>query len=66
MRQPKTLLKPSTTTRTQGKLHEVKGAMKEAAGKITGNPDLESSGNVEKNVGKVQQWIGRAEKTVGK
>jgi uncharacterized protein YjbJ (UPF0337 family) len=34
-------------------------------GKVTNDPDLEISGNVEKNVGKVQQVIGNAEKAVG-
>lgn len=59
-------MKPSTEDRTEGKLHEVKGAIKEAAGKATNDPDLEVAGNAEKNAGKVQNWIGRAEKAVGK
>jgi uncharacterized protein YjbJ (UPF0337 family) len=59
-------VKPSTEDRTEGKLHEVKGAIKEAAGKATNDPDLEVAGNAEKNAGKVQNWIGRAEKAVGK
>jgi uncharacterized protein YjbJ (UPF0337 family) len=59
-------VKPITEDRTEGKLHEVKGAIKEAAGKATNDPDLEVAGNAEKNAGKVQNWIGRAEKAVGK
>jgi uncharacterized protein YjbJ (UPF0337 family) len=43
----------------------VKGKIKEAVGKATNDPDLEVSGNAEKNAGKVQKWIGVAEKTVG-
>jgi uncharacterized protein YjbJ (UPF0337 family) len=58
-------MKPSTENRTEGKLHEVKGKIKEGIGKATNKPDLEDSGNVEKNAGKVQGWIGRAEKAVG-
>ena len=58
-------MKPSTKDRTEGKLHEVKGTIKEEVGKATNKPDLEVSGNAEKNSGKVQKWIGRAEKAVG-
>ena len=58
-------MKPSTQDRTEGKLHEVKGKIKEAVGKATNDPHLEVSGNAEKNAGKVQKWIGVAEKTVG-
>ena len=58
-------MKPSTQDRSEGKLHEVKGKVKEEVGKATNNPDLEASGEAEKNVGKVQNWIGRTEKAVG-
>jgi uncharacterized protein YjbJ (UPF0337 family) len=58
-------MKPSTQDRAEGKLHEVKGKIKEVAGKATNDPDLEVSGNAEKNAGKVQNWIGRVEKAVG-
>jgi uncharacterized protein YjbJ (UPF0337 family) len=59
------LLKPSAEDRTSGKLHEVKGKIKEEVGKATGDPDLEVSGNAEKKAGKVQNLIGRVEKAVG-
>jgi uncharacterized protein YjbJ (UPF0337 family) len=59
------MVKPSTKDRTEGKLHEVKGTIKEEVGKATNKPDLEVSGNTEKNSGKVQKWIGCAEKAVG-
>lgn len=58
-------MKPSTEDRTEGKLHEVKGAIKESVGNATGDPNLEDEGNAEKAVGKGQKWIGRAEKVVG-
>jgi uncharacterized protein YjbJ (UPF0337 family) len=57
-------MKPSTQDRTEGKFHEVKGKIKEQVGKATNDPDLEVSGNAEKNAGKVQKWIGRAEKAI--
>ena len=64
-RRDKTMMKPSTQDRTEGKLHEVKGKIKEEVRKVTNDPDLEVSGEAEKNAGKVQNWIGRAEKAVG-
>ncbi len=58
-------MNPRTQDRTEGKLHEVKGKINAEIGKATENPDLEVAGNGEKNGGKVQKWIGRAEKAVG-
>lgn len=58
-------MKPSTEDLTKGKLHEVKGTIKESVGKATNDADLEVAGNAEKNAGKVQKWVGRAEKAVG-
>jgi len=58
-------MKPSTDDKATGKLHEVKGTIKEKVGEITNNPDLEAEGRVEKNAGKVQKWIGKVEKAVG-
>jgi uncharacterized protein YjbJ (UPF0337 family) len=59
------MIKPSTQDRTEGSLHEVKGKIKEEAGKATNDNDLEASGKAEKNAGTVQKWIGRAERAVG-
>ena len=42
----------------EGRIDEAKGAIKEVAGKIVGNPSLELRGNVEKNLGKVQAKVG--------
>jgi len=51
----------STNDQIQGKFHEVKGNVKKAAGKVTGNPDLESEGTVENLAGKVQRKVGQIE-----
>ncbi|MGD0416275.1 MAG: CsbD family protein [Terriglobales bacterium] len=59
------MMKPSTNDRTEGKFHEVKGKIKEQVGKVTNNPNLEVTGDAEKKAGKVQDWIGRAEKAIG-
>jgi uncharacterized protein YjbJ (UPF0337 family) len=59
-------MKPSTSDKATGALHEVKGAIKQKAGKLTKNPDLEADGRAEKNAGKVQKIIGKLEKVIGK
>jgi len=48
------------TDRKEGLKHEVKGAVKEVAGKVTGNKVREAEGAIEKNVGKVQHAAGKA------
>jgi uncharacterized protein YjbJ (UPF0337 family) len=58
-------MKPSTGNKTEGKLHQVKGSVKEQIGKATNNADLELSGKVEKNAGKAQGWVGKVEKAIG-
>ena len=57
-------MKTSTEDKIKGSCHEVKGAIKEEAGKVTNNPKLEDKGKVEKNAGKVQHKVGVAEKAV--
>jgi len=42
----------------QGRTDEVKGVVKETAGKIVGNPSLQAEGNIEKNLGKFQAKVG--------
>jgi uncharacterized protein YjbJ (UPF0337 family) len=61
----KLVMKPSTDDKATGKLHEVKGTIKEKVGEITNNPDLEADGKAEKNAGKVQNWVGKVEHLVG-
>jgi uncharacterized protein YjbJ (UPF0337 family) len=55
-------MKPSTEDQIAGKLHELKGTAKEAAGKLTNDPDLTAQGQVEKAAGKVQKKVGQIEK----
>jgi uncharacterized protein YjbJ (UPF0337 family) len=59
-------MKPSTTDQIQGKLHEVKGGVKEKVGQVTNNPGLEAEGQDEKLGGKVQKKIGQVEKVFEK
>ncbi|MGD0362546.1 MAG: CsbD family protein [Bryobacteraceae bacterium] len=51
----------STKDRIQGKLHEVKGKLKQKAGQAAGNPDVESKGQAENFAGKVQKKVGQIE-----
>jgi uncharacterized protein YjbJ (UPF0337 family) len=59
-------MKSSTKDQTEGKFHKVKGTIKEIAGKVSMNPDLEGEGKDEKKAGKIQEKIGEIEKVVGK
>lgn len=56
----------STRDRIEGKFHEVKGAAKEIAGKLSDNPELEGEGLCEKIAGKVQNKVGQVEKVLKK
>ena len=59
-------MKPSTKDQAEGKFHEVKGKVKEKAGHLTNNPDLEADGTTERLAGKVQDKIGQVEKVLEK
>jgi uncharacterized protein YjbJ (UPF0337 family) len=58
-------MKLSTHDKATGKIHEVKGAIRQKAGEIGNDPDLEADGNAEKIVGKVQSLVGKIEKSLG-
>jgi uncharacterized protein YjbJ (UPF0337 family) len=57
-------MKPSTENEIAGKIHEVKGKVKEKVGHLTNDRDLEAEGTVEKVTGKVQKKVGEVEKAV--
>ncbi|MGI9072291.1 MAG: CsbD family protein [Bryobacteraceae bacterium] len=59
-------MKDSTEDKLKGKAHEVKGTVKEKAGKATNDPDLEAEGKGEKVAGKVQKKVGDVEKVIEK
>ncbi len=44
--------------RIEGSIKEVKGAAKEAIGKVVGDAKLQSDGKTEKAVGKIQNAVG--------
>jgi len=59
-------MKSSTKDKAEGTFHEVKGKVKEIAGKLSGKPKLEAEGKDEKIAGAVQDKIGQVKKVVGK
>lgn len=59
-------MKQSTTDELKGKLHEVKGGVKEKVGQVTNDPNLEAEGESEKLAGKIQKKIGQVEKVLEK
>ena len=59
-------MKSSTKDRAEGKFHKIKGKVKEVAGKLSDNDELEAEGTDEKIAGKVQEKIGQVKKVLGK
>jgi uncharacterized protein YjbJ (UPF0337 family) len=59
-------MKSSTTDQVKGKLHEIAGGVKQKAGQLTNNPNLEAEGQGEKLAGVVQKKIGQIEKVFEK
>ncbi len=59
-------MKSSTQDKIESNIHKVKGGIKEAAGKITKNTDLEIEGKSEKIEGKIQEKVGQIKKVFGK
>ena len=50
--------------RIKGAANQAKGAVKEAAGKLTGDPKLEAEGKTDKAVGRVQSAVGGLKDTL--
>ena len=58
-------MKSSTKDQAEGTFHQIKGKVKEAAWKLSDNPELETEGTGEKIAGKVQEKIGQVKKVLG-
>ncbi|MHB8654683.1 MAG: CsbD family protein [Terriglobia bacterium] len=58
-------MKRSTRNKAKGKYHEVKGTMKEKAGKLIKSPKWEAEGQHEKLTGQAQNAIGKVEDVLG-
>jgi uncharacterized protein YjbJ (UPF0337 family) len=61
-----TKMRPSTNNEIAGKVHEMKGKIKQKVGQLTNDPRLEAEGVVENIGGKVQKKIGQVQKAVKK
>ena len=59
-------MKSSTKDKIEGKVYEIKGKAKEAAGQVTNNPNLTNKGQAEELAGKVQQKVGQVKKVFDK
>ena len=59
-------MKSGAKDQAEGTFHELKGKVKEIAGKLSDNPKLEAEGTSEKIAGKVQKKVGQAKKVLGK
>jgi len=57
-------MKSSSKDKVEGKFHEMKGTVKEKAGKLTNNSRSQARGKVEKAAGKVQEKVGRVKKAL--
>jgi uncharacterized protein YjbJ (UPF0337 family) len=49
----------------KGKGKQIEGAIKNQAGKLIGNPNLEAKGKAERATGKVQETVGKARRKTG-
>jgi uncharacterized protein YjbJ (UPF0337 family) len=59
-------MNPSTQDQIEGAIHEVKGKVKETAGHVLNQPDLEVEGKNENFGGKVQKKVGQIEQVFEK
>lgn len=59
-------MKSSTKDKVEGKIHQLKGSLKETVGKVTQNSELEIKGKIEKAGGKVQEKMGQVKEVVEK
>jgi len=59
-------MKPGMQDEIEGKLHNLKGKVKEKTRRLVNNPDLEAEGEAEEVAGKVQEKVGQVKKVFGK
>ena len=55
-------MKPSTRNRAKGTGRQIKGGIKEAAGKVGRSTRLKVGGKIEKNAGRLQRRFGEAQR----
>jgi len=57
-------MKASSKNRTRGSATEIKGHVKEKAGRLVGNRRMEAEGRVQRGAGKIRRKVGEAENLV--
>ncbi len=57
-------MKSAENDKVKGTFHQLKGKVKEIAGKVTDNPKLQAKGVAEKTAGKLQKKIGEVKKVL--
>lgn len=63
---PSTTTTSSTHDRVEGKVHEVKGAIKQKVAEIKKDPNLHDEGTAERIDGTVERKVGEVKKVFGK
>jgi uncharacterized protein YjbJ (UPF0337 family) len=58
-------MKNSTKDKIEGTVHELNGALKEKAGDLARDPNLQDEGASERIGGKIQKKVGDLEKLIG-
>lgn len=58
-------MKSSTQDKAEGTAKNISGSVKEATGKLIGNPKMEAAGKAEKVDGQIQEKIGEVKKVLG-
>jgi uncharacterized protein YjbJ (UPF0337 family) len=59
-------MKSSTQDKAEGTAKNISGSVKEATGKLIGNPEMEAAGKAEKVDGQIQEKVGEVKKVLGK
>lgn len=59
-------MKSSTRDNLEGKMHQVKGKIKETVGKVINDREMEAEGTVENIGGKAQEKLSEIKKVAGK
>ncbi|MDA8412254.1 MAG: CsbD family protein [Desulfobacteraceae bacterium] len=59
-------MKSGIRDKAEGTFHEMKGKVKEVAGKLSDNPKLRVAGSIESIAGKVQGKAGQIKQVFGK
>ena len=59
-------MKSGIQDQAEGTFHKIKRKVKEVAGELSDNKELEAEGKVEKIAGKDQEKIGQVKKVLGK